>query len=80
MRSPSRTGPKKATNLSVSVRLLKQARKRGISLSATLEEALVEKLRAEDAAAWATENEAALEQYADHVNRVGVFGDHLRRF
>lgn len=80
MKEHSLTGPKKATNLSINVRLLKMARKRKINLSATLEEALVEKLRAEDACEWLAENEESIDEYANHIREVGVFSDRLRRF
>jgi antitoxin CcdA len=76
----SLTGPKKAANLSINVGLLKMARKRKINLSATLEEALLEKLRAQDSSEWLAENEKSMDEYADHVRKVGVFSDRLRRF
>jgi antitoxin CcdA len=80
MKEHGLTGPKKAANLSINVRLLKMARKRKINLSATLEEALVEKLRAQGVSEWLTENEKSIDEYADHVRKVGVFSDRLRRF
>ncbi|OGR14602.1 MAG: hypothetical protein A2341_07515 [Deltaproteobacteria bacterium RIFOXYB12_FULL_58_9] len=74
------TGPKKAANLSINVRLLKMARKRKINLSATLEAALVEKLQAQDVSEWVAENAKSIDEYASHVQKVGVFSDRLRRF
>lgn len=80
MSEHSPTGPKRATNLSVNVTLLNAARERKINLSATLEAALIEEMRTQDAAAWLAENERAINEYAEYVQSRGVFGDDLRRF
>lgn len=71
---------RKATNLSVDVRLLRLARRRKINLSATLEEALRAKLEVLEQSEWLAENAEALNGYAEHVAGVGVFSDGLRRF
>lgn len=80
MRSYDSSSPKKATNLSINVELLKAARERKINLSATLESALIERLRAWDEQAWLAENTEAIDEYADHVGEHGVFSDGVRRF
>lgn len=71
---------KKATNLSVNVDLLRQARNEHINLSATLEHALVELLRKRKRTRWRVENRAAIAAYNERVERRGVFGDNHRRF
>jgi antitoxin CcdA len=71
---------KKAVNLSVDAALLREARERDINLSATLERALAEVLRAEQRATWLTENRKGIEAYNDQVEAQGVFADTLRSF
>lgn len=72
--------PKKATNVSVNADILKAARSRKINLSATLEAALIAKLQICERQEWADSNSQALDEYADHVDKNGVFSDGLRRF
>jgi antitoxin CcdA len=72
--------PKKATNLTLRVDLLEEARALGINLSQTLEDALEAELRRRREAAWRQENQAAIDAYARHVERDGVFSDGLRTF
>lgn len=71
---------KKSTNLSINAGLLSQARRLGINLSQTLEQRLAEMVRESRAKKWLKGNQAALEDYNDHVERHGVFSDKLRRF
>ncbi len=72
--------PRKAANLSVNGDLLAKAREAGLNLSAVLEAALVEALRAKRREAWLADNAAALEAYNAQVERRGVFSDGLRSF
>ncbi len=72
--------PKKAANLSINADLLSKARELDINLSATLEQALVEALRARQREHWVAENQAAIEAYNEHVEKHGVFSDKLRSF
>lgn len=72
--------PKKAANLSINADLLGKAKELDINLSATLEQALVEALRAKQREHWVAENEAAIEAYNEHVEKHGVFSDKLRSF
>ncbi len=71
---------RKPTNLSINSDLLKQARRRKINLSATLEEALAELLRAQQLDAWREDNAAAIKAYNEHVDRHGTFSDSVRKF
>jgi len=71
---------KKPTNLTVNSDLLAIAKKMKINISATLEEALANKVRQERARAWLGENKAAIEQYNNFVEKNGVFSDGLRKF
>lgn len=71
---------KKATNLSIRVDLLRAARKRRLNLSSVLESALTERLQAEDQRAWLLQNAPAIDDYAAHIGKQGVFSDGVRRF
>ena len=72
--------PKRATNLSINSELLKMARELGINLSAALEQALAEQIRAKQREAWKQENKAAIAAYNQQADSSGVFSDGLRRF
>ena len=72
--------PKKATNLSVNSDLLKRTKALDINLSATLEQALKEKLVKSEAKKWRDENKNAISAYNDFVDEQGNFGDEYRSF
>ena len=72
--------PKKATNLSINSDLLKKARALNINLSATLEQALKDKLKTIEAKKWVEENKNAIKSYNDFVDKNGCFGDEFREF
>lgn len=71
---------KKATNVSISSRLLQQARELNINLSATLEQALQEIIRQKQRERWLVENQNAIDTYNLQVGEQGVFSDGLRTF
>lgn len=72
--------PKKAAKLSINADLLSKAKELDINLSATLEQALVEALRAKQREHWVAENQAAIDAYNEHVEKHGVLSDTLRSF
>jgi antitoxin CcdA len=72
--------PKKATNLSINSDLLEKARRMNINLSATLEQALAEQLRAAQRELWKRENADAIKEYNRRVEKTGTFGDSVRKF
>lgn len=72
--------PKKATNLSLNSDLLIKSKALNINLSATLEQALKEKLADIEAKNWASENKNAIKAYNDFVEENGCFGDEFRSF
>jgi antitoxin CcdA len=74
------SAPKKPANLSINGDLLKKAREQDINLSATLEQALVERLRQRQRERWLADNQAAIIAYNDYVDEQGVFSDGLRSF
>ena len=74
------TASKKATNVSVNVALLQQAKALNINLSSTLEQALIAKLKQMQAETWAAENKKAIDLYNQHIEQNGVFGDDVRAF
>ena len=71
---------KKAVNLSVDAALLREARDQDINLSATLERALEEALRAHRRERWLGENRRAIDAYNAQVDEHGTFADTLRSF
>ena len=72
--------PKKPTNLSLNSDLLEKSRKLKINLSATLEEALKQKLAASEARKWEKKNSAAIKSYNEFVETNGCYGDEFREF
>lgn len=74
------TSPKKATNLSINKELLAEARSLNINLSATLEQALIEKVRQERRKQWLQDNRDAIEACNELVEQNGLFSDRHRVF
>ena len=71
---------KKPANLSLNSDLLKKCKDMNINLSATLEQALTEKLAQAKADKWADANKNAIRAYNDVVEEQGCFGDEFRAF
>ena len=71
---------KKATNLSINKELLAEARNLKINLSATLEQALVEKVREEKRKKWLEENREAIQACNKLAEESGLFSDKYRVF
>ena len=71
---------KRATNLSINSDLLNKAKQLNINLSATLEQALVDKVRAQQEKLWRKQNQNAISAYNNSVDAQGVFSDDLRSF
>lgn len=74
------TAPKRSANLTVNADLLRRARDLGLNVSAILEAALVEAVRAGAQERWRVENREAIAAYNRVVERDGCFGDGLRTF
>jgi antitoxin CcdA len=72
--------PKKATNLSLNSDLLLKTRALNINLSATLEQALQEKLKVVEAEKWQKENINAISAFNKFVEENGCFSDEYRAF
>ena len=72
--------PKKATNLSLNSDLLQKARSLKVNLSATLEQALKDKLISIEAEKCKKENKAAIAAYNEFVAENGCLGDEYRNF
>lgn len=75
-----RVQAKSATNVSIRRDLLEAARASKINLSATLEQALIEKLREAQQRQWREENRESIAAYNQHVEKHGVFSDGSRSF
>ena len=80
MRTALNTSGKKATNLSISTELLRQAKDYKINLSATLEQALTEIVKQKQRQQWLQDNQQAIAQYNQRVEECGSFSDDLRDF
>ncbi len=72
--------PKKPTNLSLNSDLLAKSRKLDVNLSATLEQALKQKLAEDTAESWKNKNSAAIKAYNSFVEENGLFADEFRPF
>ncbi len=72
--------PKKPTNLSLNSDLLQKSKALNIKLSATLEQALRDKLAQLEAEKWLKENKNAIKAYNEFVDEHGCFGDEYRSF
>jgi antitoxin CcdA len=83
MQRPSprpRAVAKSATNVSIRRDILQAARASGVNLSATLENALIEKLKETQRQKWREENRESIAAYNEHVAKHGVFSDGGRTF
>jgi antitoxin CcdA len=80
MPSATRAQAKSATNVSIRRDLLEAARASKIKLSATLEQALIEKLREAQQRQWREENRESIFAYNQHVKKHGIFSDDSRSF
>lgn len=74
------SAPKKATNLSINKELLAEARALKINLSATLEQALTEKVRKERQKQWLEDNQQAIDTCNELAENSGLFADKHRVF
>jgi antitoxin CcdA len=72
--------PKKPTNVSINSDLLEKAKRLNINLSATLEQALTEQVRAGQCEQWKRENAKAIKSYNHFIEENGTFGDSTRKF
>ncbi len=72
--------PKKPTNLTVNSDLLTQAKDYKINLSATLESALADALKAKKVDLWKEENKQAIVNYNNTIEELGLFSDEIRMF
>jgi antitoxin CcdA len=73
-------GPKKAANLSINQALLAEARQLNINLSATLEQALRDRIQFEKRQQWLRDNQQALENCNELAEVNGLFSDSHRVF
>ncbi|HID08307.1 MAG TPA: acetoacetyl-CoA synthase [Armatimonadetes bacterium] len=70
----------KTTNLSIKRDLLTEARNLNINLSATLEQALIEKVHQEKRKQWLVKNRGAIDTRNELVEQNGPFSDKHRVF
>lgn len=79
-RSFNTQAPKKPTNVSINSELLAKAKALKINLSATLESALTDLVRARQREQWKNDNREAIEAYNRMVEKQGTISDDLRSF
>jgi antitoxin CcdA len=72
--------PKESINLGLNRNLLKKCKDLKTNLSATLEQALSNKLAKLNSEKWADENKSAIQAYNQFVDEHGCFGDEFREF
>jgi antitoxin CcdA len=71
---------KRATNVSINSELLQRAKALNINLSATLESALADLVKARERELWKQKNQAAIEAYNRLSEKHGAFSDGVRPF
>ncbi len=74
------SAPKRPTNLTVNSDLLSIAKKMNINISATLEEALKNKVQQQMTTDWLAENKLAIENYNQFIEKNGLFSEGIRKF
>lgn len=79
-KTPAARPERRAVNLSVSVKLIDEARAQGLNLSRVLEEALEAKLREQRALQWQEENREAIAFHRERIARDGMWNQDLLSF
>ena len=69
---------KKAVNLSIDAALAAEAKEFGTNMSALLERALQDDLKAQREQKWREENKKALDAYDRHIEKNGLWLDEFR--
>lgn len=72
--------PKKATNLSLNSKLLSEAKRLNINLSATMEKALEKEVSQRLKTEWLEQNTDAIDACNELTNKYGLFSDSYRVF
>jgi len=74
------SAPKKPTNVSINSELLRKAKEFEINLSATLEQALVEKVKQRQQELWLSANKSAIDEYNQYTEQNSNLNDPQRSF
>ncbi|HEY0891940.1 MAG TPA: type II toxin-antitoxin system CcdA family antitoxin [Cellvibrio sp.] len=74
------SAPKKPTNVSINSELLRKAKEFEINLSATLEQALVEKVKQRQQELWLSANKSAIDEYNKYTEQNSNPNDLQRSF
>jgi antitoxin CcdA len=80
MPSSSTRAHKTPTNLSVRADLVRRAKELELNLSEILEVALESAVRGAERERWLAENQDAIDEYNEQVEKRGLFSDDWRRF
>ena len=73
-------GPKRATNLTLSAKVLDMARELGMNISQTVDALLAEEVRKRYWERWNDENKEAIAAYNERVEREGLVMQKYRTF
>ncbi|WP_273452577.1 type II toxin-antitoxin system CcdA family antitoxin [Nevskia ramosa] len=79
-KNPTAKPERRAVNLSVSSKLIDEARAQKLNLSRVLEEALEAKLREQRALQWQEENREAIAYHNERIAREGMWNKDLLSF
>lgn len=71
---------KKPTNVTVNIDLLQKCKALKLNISATLEQALIEKLAKQASISWVEEHQQAFEVHNKFIEKHGIFGEEDRVF
>jgi antitoxin CcdA len=72
--------PKKATNLSLNIKVLEAAREMGMNLSQTVDSLLADEVKRRYWEKWNEDNKEAIAAYNDRVAKHGIWGAKHRTF
>jgi antitoxin CcdA len=72
--------PKKATNLSLNIKVLEAAREMGMNLSQTVDSLLADEVKRRYWEKWNEDNKEAIAAYNDRVAKHGIWGAKYRTF
>ncbi|MCR9160340.1 MAG: type II toxin-antitoxin system CcdA family antitoxin [Nannocystaceae bacterium] len=77
---PGQKDRKVPTNLSLRSELVRRAKALGLNISEAVDAALEDVIRSAEREAWLKENQEAIAEYNEVVERRGVFSDDWRTF
>lgn len=71
----NKSAKKRACNVSVNIELVQHAKSLGLNLSSILEEALLTQVKAKAIEGWKLENQSAIADYNNRIEKEGTFAE-----